>query len=339
MQTKHLLAKRNKVWGIDEAEYSEKAYFREKTLRSYKALRDQGACENTILESLGVSRSALYRWKRQYKKLKLAGLEDESRRPRNIRKPQWSEKVERDVLFIRRQNPLYGKYTIAAILNRGYRDKVSVSTVGRIISKLIRQHRIQPASFYYEKPRKKQRLFNKHAQRLPNDMVPKQPGELLQSDHMTVNLTSGYSVKHFQLVCPITRVAAKRPYSQATSKTAKDFLIYAQKDLPFDIISCQVDGGSEFMGEFEQACKALGIPLYVIPPRTPEDNGNVERANKTSKYEFYAFYQGALNLGAIRSKMRKFVQKYNTFRPHQALQYLTPMQYYRKLVEAQSHMY
>jgi transposase len=339
MQIKYLLAKRTKVWGIDEAEYSQKAYSREKMLRSYQELRKQGASESTILETLGVSRSGLYRWKKRYKQLGLAGLEDESRRPRNTRKPQWSEKIARDVLFLRRKNPLYGKYKIATILNRGYKKKVSVSTAGRIISKFIQQQKIQPASFYYERPRKKWRIFNNHARRIPGDIIPKQPGELLQIDHMTVNITSDYSVKHFQLVCPITRIAAKRPYSRATSKTAKDFLLYAQKELPFDIISCQVDGGSEFMGEFEQACETLGIPLYVIPPRTPEDNGNVERANKTSKYEFYSFYQGALNLGAMRSKMRKFVQKYNTFRPHQALQYLTPMQYYRKLTEAQSHMY
>ena len=30
------------------------------------------------------------------------------------------------------------------------------------------------------------------------------------------------------------------------------------------------------MSNFEDACKEYGIALYVIPPRTPELNGNVE---------------------------------------------------------------
>ena len=43
--------------------------------------------------------------------------------------------------------------------------------------------------------------------------------------------------------------------------------------LPFDLISIQVDGGSEFRDEFEQACEVLKNPLFVLSPRKP--NGMV----------------------------------------------------------------
>jgi len=31
-------------------------------------------------------------------------------------------------------------------------------------------------------------------------------------------------------------------------------------------------GGSEFMAEFEDACRQRGIKLYLLPPKSPEIN-------------------------------------------------------------------
>src|SRR6516164_9619385 len=51
--------------------------------------------------------------------------------------------------------------------------------------------------------------------------------------------------------------------------------------MPFPIRALQVDGGSEFAAEFEQACQQRGLYLFVLPPRSPKLNGAVERANRT----------------------------------------------------------
>jgi putative transposase len=72
----------------------------------------------------------------------------------------------------------------------------------------------------------------------------------------------------------------------------------------------------------------------VIPPRSPEDNGAVERANGSAKFEFYAFYSEIPSLFHIRKYLQHYVHKYNTYRPHQALQYLTPLQYHNLIAEA-----
>jgi hypothetical protein len=37
-----------------------------------------------------------------------------------------------------------------------------------------------------------------------------------------------------------------------------------------DMRRIQVDGGSELMVEFEAACQAKGVALYVLPPRCPQ---------------------------------------------------------------------
>ncbi len=63
---------------------------------------------------------------------------------------------------------------------------------------------------------------------------------------------------------------------------------------------------SDFRDDFEQACKDLGLPLFVLPPKSPKLNGCVERANGTRRYEFYPFYQGALTLKAINQKLSEY---------------------------------
>jgi len=99
--------------------------------------------------------------------------------------------------------------------------------------------------------------------------------------------------------------------------------------MPFAIISIQVNGDSEFMKDFEQACKEQKIPLFVIPPATPELNGNVERCNCTTRYEFYNVYYDLLDINTLRKSLQGYMNEYNIYRPHQALQYLTPMACYQ----------
>ena len=45
-----------------------------------------------------------------------------------------------------------------------------------------------------------------------------------------------------------------RVYSRATGGNAKRFLMDLLGALPFPLLSFQVEGGSEFMADFESAC-------------------------------------------------------------------------------------
>ncbi len=87
------------------------------------------------------------------------------------------------------------------------------------------------------------------------------------------------------------------------------------------------------MGAFEERCKERSIKLFVLPPRRPQYNGTVERGHSTVKYEFYYQYCGPNNLGKIRDKLEEYTHFYNVFRPHQRLNYQTPMSYYNQLEE------
>jgi transposase len=308
-----------------ETEYSEEAKEKEKKLKKYKELTDAGCDQKTALKVLEISKSSYYRWRRDCKLFGIAGLENESRAPKKKRGPKWTAKDELLVLKIRLINPFYGKNKIKEILSRDYGINMSRSRVGRIISKLIKKNKIQRVRFHMGLDIKKKRVFDDHAKRWTYGMKAKNPGELIQMDHATIKLDCGKIVKHFNAICPITKLTAEKAYVNATSNTASDFLIFARENFPFKIKSIQVDGGSEFMGSFEALCKQKGIELYVLPPRSPKFNAHVERNNETVKYEFYHSYSGPATLSILNDRLQAFVKNYNTYRPHQSLNYKTPM--------------
>ena len=118
-------------------------------------------------------------------------------------------------------------------------------------------------------------------------------------------------------------------YRSATATNATHFLQALQNRSPFPVKAVQVDGGSEFMAGFEEACRQRDIQVFVLPPRSPKLNGRVERANRTHTEEFYEIYDGDLDLPALTIALQHWEHLYNTVRPHQALDNLTPAEYLR----------
>lgn len=114
-----------------------------------------------------------------------------------------------------------------------------------------------------------------------------QPGQMVQIDHMSVS-KNGCSAKNFQAWDPKSRFIHANLYANAKSRSAKKFLENLLQAAPFPIQSIQVDGGSEFMKEFEEACAEKNIKLFVLPPKRPQWNGGVERGNRIFREEFYA---------------------------------------------------
>ena len=94
-----------------------------------------------------------------------------------------------------------------------------------------------------------------------------------------------------------------------------------------------MDGGSEFKAEFEAACQAKGLLLFVLPPRSPKLNGRVERAQRTHKEEFYQMLDPPDNLSQLRQGLLRQELCYNTIRPHQALGQKTPQEWLLALAE------
>jgi putative transposase len=291
---------------------------------AWNKLTEEKVSTQTKQIFVGISRATYFRYKKVLKQIQ-KGMFPRTKRPQSFRKSEIPIEVKEKVLQIRRENPTYGKAKIAAILKRDFHSHYSESTIGRIIKEYMEKGIIIRS---LSAPRKKkQRRFDKHAVKWKYEMKSKQPGEMVQVDHMTATKT-GVTVKHFKAWDPRSKVIVAEAYSNATSHTAKKFLLKIIATAPYTLKSIQVDGGSEFMKEFEEECSARKIPLFVLPPKKPKYNGGVERGNRIFKEEFY--YNRLIkcdSLGEVRNELREAVHKYNSYRPHSSLQNLTPYEY------------
>jgi predicted transcriptional regulator len=144
----------------------------EKVVRNWKALSESGSDVKAIQSALGISRATYYRKKKVLRNL-AKGIFPQSKRPRNVRKPCWTE---------------------SEILKRDFGWEKSESTVGRILKSLMEKGLVARS---ISAPRiKKKREFGRHA--IPWTFKKYEEmtlGERVQVDHMTliVDLTSNFA--------------------------------------------------------------------------------------------------------------------------------------------------
>ena len=161
--------------------------------------------------------------------------------------------------------------------------------VGRILTKLIARGVVTPVPMLRRKlgPRRLRIMGQRHAKRLPKGMKPIRPGELVQIDTLFVNVAPDKAVKHFTAYDPVAKWTVALVAGRATARCAAALLDKLIAEVPFRIEGIQVDGGSEFRAEFEDACRERNLCLFVLPPKRPQLNGHVERAQGSWRYEFY----------------------------------------------------
>lgn len=303
----------------------------ENPVRKWEKLKEEGVSDSLCQSTLHISRATYYRHKKILLRLE-KGIFPPTKRPKKIRKPLWGESEKQKILSLRRAHPTYGKAKISVILKRDHGLLLSESTVGRIL-KLLQAKGLVIKSASAPRGRKRRNFARTHSKPWAyKDYKTMEVGERVQIDHMTVT-KNNLSFKHFQAWDRKSKIIYANIYSNAKSATAKKFLLELIEAVPFKILSIQVDGGSEFMADFEQACADLKIPLMVLPPAKPTYNGGVERGNRIFREELYANPRLLDDsIQALRFQLKKALTIYNTFRPHFALKGLTPMQYIQNLI-------
>ena len=225
-----------------------------------------------------ISPQTFYRWKKRYNRHHPESLENHSCRPRQVRQPSYSMELVCAVQKLREEYPRWGKDKLAVLLRQDGFD-CSISTVGRIIARLKELGVLKEAVRNAISARRS--LNRSYGVRKPKEYLIKEPGDLVQIDTLDVRPLPGVILKHFTACDVVSRWDVVSVYSRATAATACQFLEELKARMPFPIRAIQVDGGSEFWGQFEERCKRQGIKLFILPPRSPELNGHVERAHRT----------------------------------------------------------
>lgn len=271
-----------------------------------------------------IPRSTLHRWTKRFDPHDLSTLEDRSSRPRTIRLRTWGGREVDAVLAVRTQYPRWGKAKLAILLARQGLP-LSVSMIGRIL-RYLRQRRLLIEPRCVRAP-PRARHARPYAQRKAKGIPISQekPGDLVPVDTMRLAPLPGVIRHHFSAVDVISRYGVVGVRATASSGTAKAFLGEMHARFPFGIKAIQIDGGSEFMADFEAECQAQQIALWVLPPHSPKLNGQVERLNRTFREEWWECYAGAVDLRAMQEAGREGEAVYNTIRPHHALGMRTPV--------------
>ena len=319
MQIKALRWPRSRYLERGAAELSREARKRLQWFDHYQA---HGRHAALTCRYFGISRQTFYRWKRRYDAQNLHTLEDRSHRPHRRRRSTWTAEQTERVRRLREQYPRWGKDKLAVLLRReGW--AVSVSMVGRMLTSL-RQRGALRAPVVFRVKRRRVTAGRPWALRKPKDYAVEKPGDLVQLDTMDLRPAPNVVLKQFTARDTVSRWDVIEVHRRATSTAAALFLDTLQARLPFPLRALQVDGGSEFYAVFEAACQQRGLRLFVLPPRSPKLNGQVERANRTHTEEFYEITPCSLPITELNRELEAWERTYNTVRPHQALGYLTP---------------
>lgn len=310
-------------------------------IQPYELLKSKKVDRKTIERITGISQATYYRYKKKIQCID-KGIYPPSKRPKRLRKPKVRDRLDELIITIRNEkDEVFGSKKIARLLRDHHNLYVGASTVERRIKALKEEGKIDFSKSCI-KP-KRQRTFNGHAKRWTYDMkkAGHKMGHLVQIDHMSVSINGVY-VKHFAAIDPQTKVMSAHVCSNATSQAGAKFLKKVIEEMPFPIKSIQVDGGSEFMGEFEKACKDHNIELFVLPPKKPKYNGCVERSNRIFREEFYTSKKcRESSVRGIEAELVQAVKRYNTYRPHHGIGLETPANYAKKIMGASgifSHM-
>lgn len=281
----------------------------------------------------GVSKPTAYRWRSEYVKSgrRLSSLIPRSTRPHSTRQMVVPSKVLGFIRELRIKYPRLSKYKIKPFLDIYCREnnlpECSVSWIGKVISRYS-------LFFNTRKPVRSKRRDRKGVTRVK--YCPKQKDiELgyLQLDGIMV-VFEGKTYYFLSAIELKSRQSWARRVNTLSSTNAKIFLedILRQSDYPIHTI--QTDNGSEFQGYFDKEINQLKNTKHIWSyPRSPKTNGYVERFNWTIQDEFINYEIDTVehNTDIFDQKLKEWIHYYNHIRPHQSLNYKTPMEMLKSL--------
>lgn len=283
--------------------------------------RSHGVNVSLTARHFGFTRLTIRKWQKRFQGKGIIGLKDISHRPKNLRTPVTPWTIVYEVTKLRKTYPAWSKYKLHALLKK-QGIKTSESTVGRILKRkdLINKK--------ISRKRTKAALYPKA--RFPRGLKISEPGDMIQMDVKHIMLPGGLRHYQFTAIDVLTKRRVLERYSSEASRWGACFLEACVSEFPFPIHAIQTDNGSTFQKEFEHACKKRRIPHYFIYPRSPKQNSYVEISHGADEREFYQWGNALIDPRLMRAKLKEWQRIWNEKRPHQALNYLTPTQYYEK---------
>jgi transposase InsO family protein len=276
---------------------------------------------SSICRKFGISRTTGYKWLLRYQEGGLAALYDQDRTP-HYQPARTPNQIEDRICRLRRENPTWGARKIRhrLLLDDPEADWPAWRTIHRI---LMRHDLVdQPSPDESPPPRRFERAA---------------PNELWQMD-----IKGWFNIARQGRCYPITILddhsrfclgisAARRETKQTVWLLLEQ--TFRRYGLPQAILT---DNGASFIGSssdlglshFRIRLYKLGIKHYTGRPRHPQTQGKLERFHRTLKEDLLKRVHFQDHQDA-QHRMDQWIDKYNHYRPHEALDGLVPAQRYQ----------
>ena len=285
----------------------------------------EGETMALLCREFGISRKTGYKFWDRYKEVGLHGLTDRARRPVRYAN-QLPMQIEKEILRIKRDKPSWGAPKIREILRRKY-PEVKTPAKSTIHCILDRHGLVK---------RRKRRRFKAEGTLLSSTQ---NPNDLWCADYKGEFMLASKSYCY-----PLTITDYSSRYLLACEALESNCELYAfevfervfkERGLPGAI---RTDNGVPFaspnalfgLSKLSVWWLRLGIAIERIKPGNPQQNGRHERMHLTLKKE--ATKPAGENLLQQQETFDRFIEEFNTQRPHEALQMKYPVELYRPSV-------
>ena len=251
--------------------------------------------------------STVSRWVKKARALNTGSIPTESSRP-NHHPHELSQEIVSKIIEIRKKRHRCAEIVHREMINLGY--SVSLSSVKRTLYRhgLVR-YRSPWKRWHFEEARPK--AF--------------QPGELVEID--TIHVIPGV-LYVYTLIDVFSRWTQAQAAERINTHKSLFFVNQSQRKFPQTFKMLQSDHGSEFSTNFSERIKSkLGSHHRHHRVRMPNDNGHLERFNRTIQDECLS--RVSKSLTSYKRKIPEYINYYNNERLHLALDYQTPAQVLR----------
>lgn len=272
-----------------------------------------------------ISRSYFYKWYARYNPKNLASLENQTTRPRRVRPATYNASFVNLIRKLRTDYPSYSAKKLARIVFRDYDETYSAATIGRII-KRFGLYFAAKIKIYKQRAKIAQRAWKR---RKPYLLKADRPRSVIEFDMKHIYL-GGVKQYAFVAIDVLTKELVIHLANQPSSWQAKLALEKALDVFGRDVVIVN-DNGSENLKHAYAYLKEQDVIQYFARPHTPKDKPHVENVIGKLQQECLDEDRSHMTLAQRAKQISKWLNDYHFYRPHQALDYLTPSEFCAKL--------
>lgn len=276
-------------------------------------------------KQFGITRKTVHKWLKRFNEVRLESLEEVTRAPHRTRQREIGQLQQIRIRKLRRAHMRWGKMKLQKLYQKEYGEEISSWKIQKIIE--VDHLYFDPVQHQKQQRRKKQ------AQKQPKKRITQFVKQhtvhhLWHVDTVVFTLTEGGYRYLLTAIDDVSKLAYARLYTTHSSKQAAEFLKRLHYLTEGEIINLHHDNGTEFQKDFVKACQELSLPQWYSRARTPKDNAVLERFNRTIQEEFIQMIDsGVEDTKQFNLRLTDWLIEYNSIRPHQALDYKTPLEY------------